>query len=108
MQPNIARLARGRTLWGDALRRMLSNPLMIVGLGLVSVALICAVFAPQISPYGPLEGDLGTLYVKPPSTAHLFGTDDVGRDIFSRTIYGAQITMKIAILAEVLGLAVGT
>ncbi len=108
MQPSIPHLTRRRSLWGDAVRRMLSNPLTIAGLILVSLALICAVFAPWIAPYGPLEGDLATFYVKPPTAAHPFGTDDVGRDIFSRIIYGAQISMKIAILAEALGLAVGT
>jgi peptide/nickel transport system permease protein len=55
-----------------------------------------------------LKGDLSNLYVKPPSPEHPFGTDDVGRDILSRVIYGAQISLKVAIVAEALGLAIGT
>jgi ABC-type dipeptide/oligopeptide/nickel transport system permease subunit len=100
-------LKKESSLWRDALRRMLSDRLTVVGLLLVSIALICALFAPWIAPYGPIEGDLGTLYLKPPSAAHPFGTDDVGRDVLSRVIYGAQISIKVSILAEALGLALG-
>ncbi len=101
-------LKRQRSLWRDALRRMLSDRLSLMGLVLVVVAVACALFAPWIAPYGPIEGDLATLYLKPPSNAHPFGTDDVGRDIYSRVIYGAQISIKTAVLAEVLGLFLGT
>jgi peptide/nickel transport system permease protein len=101
-------LTRQRSLWGDALRRMLADRLTIVGLVLVAIAVVCALFAPWIAPYGPIDGDLGTLYLKPPSSAHPFGTDDIGRDIYSRVIYGAQISIKTAVLAEALGLLLGT
>jgi peptide/nickel transport system permease protein len=100
-------LGKQRSLWGDALRRMLSDRLTIVGILLVAIALICALFAPWIAPYGPIEGDLATQFLKPPSSAHPFGTDDVGRDIYSRVIYGAQISIKTGLLAEALGLFLG-
>jgi peptide/nickel transport system permease protein len=92
----------------DALRRMLRNPLTILGIFLVIAAIACALFAPWLSPYSATRGDLKNLYVKPPSVEHPFGTDDVGRDILSRVIYGAQISIKVALLAEGLGLVVGT
>ncbi len=103
----VVQITRQRSLWGDALRRMVSDRLAVVGLILAGIAVICALFAPQIAPYGPLEGDVATLYVKPPSPAHPFGTDDIGRDIFSRIIYGAQISIKVAVFADVIGLFIG-
>ncbi len=89
------------------IRRLLRNPATTVGLILVSIAIGCALFAPWISPYDPIKGDLRNLYVKPPSVEHVFGTDDIGRDIFSRVIYGAQISIKIALSAQGGGLIVG-
>ncbi len=103
----VVQITRQRSLWGDALRRMVSDRLAVVGLILAGIAVICALFAPQIAPYGPVEGDVATLYVKPPSPAHPFGTDDIGRDIFSRIIYGAQISIKVAVFAEAIGMCIG-
>lgn len=90
-----------------AVRRFVANPSAIIGLALVILALSCALFAQWISPYDPIRGDLGNLYVKPPSVEHLFGTDDAGRDIFTRVIYGAQISLKIALLAQAGSFAIG-
>jgi peptide/nickel transport system permease protein len=97
-----------RSLLGDAVRRMFSNPLTVLGAILVAVAISCALFAPWISPYPANAGDLKNFYLKSPSPEHILGTDDLGRDILSRIIYGSQISIKIAILAEGIGLAVGT
>ncbi|MCC7451238.1 MAG: ABC transporter permease [Anaerolineae bacterium] len=97
-----------RSLWSDALRRMFTDRLTIVGLVIVGLALLCAILAPVIAPYDPIKGDIANQYVQPPSSEHLFGTDDVGRDVMSRVIYGAQISLKIAIFAEALGVALGT
>jgi peptide/nickel transport system permease protein len=97
-----------RSLLGDALHRMFRNPLAVVGVFLVGVALACALFAPWIAPYSAFRGDLKNLYIKPPSLEHILGTDDLGRDILSRVIYGAQISMKVALLAEGIGLITGT
>ncbi len=97
-----------RSLWGDALRRMLRTPPTVLGLFIVGALLICAIGAPWIAPYSPIKGDLNNDFLKPPSIAHPLGTDDLGRDILSRIIYGAQISLKIALLSECLGLALGT
>ncbi len=112
---NAARIAaipreriKRRSLLGDALRRMTSNPLTVVGMVIVILIVLLAVGAPIIAPYGPNQGDLKTLYLKSPSMAHPFGTDDIGRDILSRVIYGSQISVKIALFAEAFGLIVGT
>ncbi len=97
-----------RSLLGDALRRMTSNPLTVLGMIIIILVVLMAITAPVIAPFGPNEGDLKTLYIKPPSIAHPFGTDDVGRDILSRVIYGSQISVKIALFSEGFGLLVGT
>ena len=89
-----------------ALRRMIGNPTTILGLILVLLAISCAVFAPLIAPYDPVVGDLRQ-YVQPPSAAHLFGTDDIGRDVFSRVVFGAQISIKLALAVQGLTLMVG-
>ncbi|MCE7948214.1 MAG: ABC transporter permease [Chloroflexi bacterium CFX4] len=99
---------RRRSQWRYAARRFFANPLAIVGMVIVTMALACAFFAPIIAPYEANWGDLGRLYVKPPSPEHPLGTDDVGRDIYSRIIYGAQISLKIALFSQALGVLIGT
>jgi len=90
-----------------ALRRLLKNPTSIIGLVLITVILLCAIFAAWIAPYDPILGDLANDYVKPPSIEHIFGTDAIGRDIFTRVIYGAQISLKIALAAQTIALVIG-
>lgn len=90
-----------------ALRRLFKNPASVIGLIIIVVMLLAALFAEQIAPYHPVRGDLANDYVKPPSMEHIFGTDDVGRDIFTRVIYGAQISLKIALLAQAIALTIG-
>ncbi|HVO42649.1 MAG TPA: ABC transporter permease [Aggregatilineales bacterium] len=104
----VGQSSRARSLWGDALRRLLHDRLAVLGLIIVVGALVCAIFAPVIAPYPPLSGDLANWYLKPPQPGHPFGTDDLGRDILSRVIYGAQLSLKTSLLAEGLGMIIGT
>ena len=97
-----------RSPWRDLLRRLLRNPLSVLGFAIIAGAVLCAILAPVITPYSPVKGDLINAYLKLPSAVHLFGTDELGRDIFSRIIYGAQISLAIGLGAEALGLAIGT
>jgi peptide/nickel transport system permease protein len=90
-----------------AIRRLFKNPASVVGLALVLMMVGAAIFAPVIAPYDPILGDLANDYVKPPSIEHIFGTDAVGRDIFTRVIYGAQISLKIALSAQAIALVIG-
>ena len=92
--------------WQRALHRLLHNPLTILGLMLVVLALACAIFAPLIAPYDPILGNLRD-HLQTPSAVHAFGTDNFGRDILSRTIYGSQVSLKIALGVQVITLAVG-
>jgi peptide/nickel transport system permease protein len=82
----------------------------MVGTVLVAFFILIAIFAPLIAPYDPIEVDLSRTLL-PPSSEHIFGTDQFGRDIFSRVVYGARIEVGIILLVTVIsgtiGLAVG-
>lgn len=90
--------------------RMRRNKLSMVGLTVILLLIIVAIFADQIAPYGFAEQDLANQFAKP-SSEHLFGTDDLGRDIFSRVVYGSRISLKVGFIsvgiALVLGVAIG-
>ena len=89
---------------------MLRNPLAVVGAVIVLTLIITAAFAPWIAPESPIGQDLARRLL-PPSSAHWMGTDELGRDIFSRVVYGARITLMIvglvAIISAPLGLIIG-
>lgn len=92
------------------LRKLLRNPLTMLGLLVIALLLLLALFAPWLATHDPLAQDLGNA-LKAPSGAHWFGTDEYGRDIFSRLIYGSRITLYIISLVSLIvgpiGLAVG-
>lgn len=87
----------GRNLYGicDELRR---NPAALISGILVAVYVALAVFAPWIAPHQPNESDLAQRLL-PPDRAHWFGTDALGRDILSRTIYGARVSILVGLLS---------
>jgi len=83
------------------------NPLGFLGVVLVGAIALCAGIAPYIAPYSPYKVDLvGRLH--PPSWEHLFGTDDLGRDIFSRVLVGTRISLQAALVIIGLSLFLGT
>jgi peptide/nickel transport system permease protein len=92
-------------------KRLLSNPMAVVGIVIICLLLLVAAFAPLIAPYNPFEQNLSNS-LRPPSATHWFGTDEYGRDIFSRIVYGTRITLYIIFLATItvspIGLVVGT
>ena len=82
------------------------QPLAALGLLLLAGFLLCALFAPILAPQDPAQLDLDHRLI-PPSAAHWFGTDELGRDILSRTLYGARISMTVAVSVVSLSLAAG-
>jgi ABC-type dipeptide/oligopeptide/nickel transport system permease subunit len=78
----------------------------MIGLGLLVVIVGCALLAPVLAPYDPYLSDLPSS-LKPPSAAHLLGTDELGRDILSRILYGARISLIVGVEAVVLALLCG-
>jgi peptide/nickel transport system permease protein len=94
-------------------RAFTRNPLAVLGLAIVVALVVVSIFADLLAPYSPIAGgDLRTQRLLPPSSAHWLGTDDQARDILSRIIYGARITLGVVVLVSVIampvGLAVGT
>ncbi len=81
--------------------------LVITGGVIIAVILIAALFAPLIAPYSPFDLDVATM-LQGPSQAHWLGTDELGRDVLSRIIYAARISMQVAFIAASVGLVFGT
>jgi peptide/nickel transport system permease protein len=94
--------ARSRRTWRRALRR----PPAIVGAAVVLLFLVMAVGAPWIATTDPLRTDWGHIR-KAPTAAHLFGTDDLGRDVYSRVVWGARISMQAGVFSILLAIIFG-
>ena len=90
----------------EAWKRFRRNPTALVGLIIVAVLILIAIFAPLIAPYNYQSQDYAAMMQKP-SAAHLFGTDQFGRDIFSRCIYGARYSLLIAVFCTLAALFSG-
>ena len=103
---DIADLGTARPLRADVWRRFRRNRLAIVGLGFVVLLILVALFAPWIAPYGITERSPGQ-FRQPPSADHWFGTDNIGRDMFSRVVHGARVSLRIGISATVISLIIG-
>ncbi|AIC29374.1 dipeptide ABC transporter permease protein DppC 3 [Rhizobium etli bv. mimosae str. IE4771] len=104
-----ARLGRAYVTW----RQFTANRLAVVGLLIIVALLFIAAFADVIATHNPVVGDLRNARLLPPGTGEfLLGTDDQGRDIFSRLIYGSRLTLLVVVLVAVIsapvGLIVGT
>src|SRR5665811_95319 len=95
-----------RGLWRDALRRLLRNGPAILGLVFIAIFILGAVLAPVLAPYDPTIGILVD-GKQGPSPAHLMGTDLLGRDEFSRILYGARISLTVGTVAVFFGLVFG-
>lgn len=99
----------GRRLfpWRMSARPMLGSWSMSVGLVGFALFALAALAAPLLAPYNPLKLDLLAV-LQPPSLAHLFGTDQLGRDILSRVIFAARIDLQIGVVGVAIPLAIGT
>lgn len=95
----------GRPLRVDAWRRFRRNKLAMVGLGMLIFLVLLAIFAPWIAPSNPTDQYRPTR--EGPTADHWFGTDTIGRDVFSRVILGARISLRIAFLATGLSVVIG-
>ena len=103
-------LAAPSGLWHEAFYQLIRNPAAVLGAVFVTVFVTVAVFAPWIAPYGPKDQNLDLLdNGKPvgPSVEHWFGIDLLGRDEFSRIVYGARYSLLIGIVSVAIGLSVG-
>ena len=96
----------GQTPLKGAWHRLVRNKMSVVGMVIIVLLLLMAIFANFIAPYSYQQQDY-TAIAQGPSPAHIFGTDNMGRDIFSRCVYGARWSLPIGLLCVVAGLALG-
>jgi peptide/nickel transport system permease protein len=99
--------AKARSRWGDVWRVVRRNRLALFGLGVMGVFAFMAIFAPLLAPYDPLGQSLIDKF-KPPSLRHPLGQDQLGRDVLSRIIYGARISLTAGIAAVAFATVLGT
>ncbi|WP_223478520.1 ABC transporter permease [Oricola indica] len=90
-----------------ALRSLAIHPMGIIGATILLLVGLAAVFAPMITTVGPAEIDYSAI-LQPPSAEYVFGTDEIGRSVYSRTVYGARIAFFIVVISVGLSLMVGT
>ncbi|MBN9362852.1 MULTISPECIES: ABC transporter permease [unclassified Devosia] len=113
-QPAIAPLAAADdatvSLWRDAWTRLSRNKLAVASLAVIAILALVAIFGPWLTPYDFLSQDLEARNLSP-NWAHPFGTDELGRDVFSRVIYGTRTAFVVAIvvtgIAATLGVVLG-
>src|SRR5512146_1247668 len=94
------------SLWRDGWRRLRRNKLAMAGGAVVVLLLLIAVFADVLAPYSYTKTNFGRLN-EAPSRAYPFGTDQVGRDVLSRMIYGARVSMLVGLGAQVIIVLIG-
>jgi oligopeptide transport system permease protein len=97
---------RSRSLWRDSWRRLLRNKAAVVAMAVAIIFGLLALFAPLIAPYSYDTQDLDHI-TEAPSVSHIMGTDQLGRDVFSRLLYGARISFAVAIAAEIVIIGIG-
>jgi peptide/nickel transport system permease protein len=103
-------LERPQGLWSEAWQRLRRNRGAIIGFGLVGTFVLVAIFAPLLAPYGPREQNLSLVRegcCPGPSTDYWFGVDALGRDEFSRILYGARYSLLIGVVSVAVGLTFG-
>ncbi len=110
-EPTSRRQARAAA-WYQGWLTLRGNTLTMIGLGILIFLIFCAIFAPLLATDDPFVQDLANRLKPPGWDGHIFGTDSLGRDIYSRLLYGARISIYIVLLvamvAPLVGLIIGT
>lgn len=96
----------GVSLWQDAWLRLRKNRLAVISVFALVFIICCAVVGPMLSPYGYEEQDTA-LGAAAPSASHWFGTDHLGRDLFTRTLYGGRISLLVGLVATLVSMLIG-
>ncbi|HEU0115718.1 MAG TPA: ABC transporter permease, partial [Thermomicrobiales bacterium] len=102
----LARRAKPKSEWGIVWSQLRRNRAATIGAAVIAVEILVALFAPVVAPYGPFDADPRAA-LKPPTAQHWFGTDDNGRDLFSRVIFGTRISLRVGLISVAIGGGVG-
>lgn len=97
---------RSSTLWRRSLRSLTRKPLAMVSLVVIVTFVLVAAFAPLLAPFDPAKADFLQVR-KPPSAEHLLGTDDVGRDVLSRLVFGARASLQAGLISVLIAMLSG-
>ena len=104
---DLGRAGRGPTsLWRDAARRLRRDRAAVAGLVVIALLVVLAAIAPLITPYPPNDQSF-RLKLKPPSTEYFFGTDEFGRDIFSRVLVATRVALRVGLVPVAIAMVVG-
>ena len=103
---NWDRSARKSSLWRDAFRRFAQNRIAAAAAVFIILLGLSSIFAPMISPYSYSEQNYGSINVSP-SLSHPLGTDQLGRDMFSRLVFGARISLSVGIVVQIVIVLIG-
>lgn len=103
---NVAEDAKKRSQWLEVWRRLRQNKSAMVGLGIIIVLILSALLADIVAPFGIDDQNLMNALQKPNST-HWFGTDNFGRDIFSRVVHGSRISLQVGFIAVGIAMIIG-
>ncbi len=105
----VADTEGGGSLRRDAWRRLRRDPFALIGIAIIALFVLVAVFAPLIAPYDPSEpvGEVTPTNIPGPSAEHWFGLDQLGRDEFSRVVYGARQSLLVGVVSLILGMIGG-
>src|ERR687889_1797323 len=102
----LSQPAKTAGLWQEASRRLLRSRLATISAIMLALLVLIAIFAPFVTPYDYTAQDY-TALTQPPSRAHWLGTDDLGRDILSRLIVGARISLAVGLVVQAVILFIG-
>ncbi|TCS83079.1 ABC transporter permease [Tepidibacillus fermentans] len=99
---------KNSSLWYETWRRLIKQKSAIIGGTIILIFIFLAIFAPLFTSYSYKESVLANRFLPPMSEGHIFGTDDLGRDLFTRIIYGAQISLRVGFLSVIGSIIIGT
>lgn len=99
-------IMKGNSMWKYTFIRLRRNYLALIGFAILLMLVLTAIFAEQLAPYGYADQDY-MMIRKPPSAEHFLGTDEFGRDVLSRLIYGSRISLQVGLIAVSISLVAG-
>jgi len=107
IQTSDTNIIREPSLFRETLARLMQSKTAAVGLAIIAVFILCAILAPLIAPYDPIAQTIAERKTPPFTLGHLLGTDDLGRDLLSRIIHGARISLTIGVVSVGISLIFG-
>src|SRR5919107_310302 len=107
LEPQLHRVERvSAGLWRDAGRRLVRDRAALAGLAVIAILIVVAIVAPSLTPYPPNDQSF-RIKLKPPSSEHWLGTDEFGRDVFSRILIGTRVALFVGIVPVIVALVIG-